>query len=300
MPCFSPLVGYRGRTVSQVTGKRSVVFNPREGFGDLPVSIPCGQCVGCRLERSRQWAIRCMHEASLYAENCFVTLTYDDEHLPPGGGLDRGAFPKFMKRLRKRFGKVRYYHAGEYGDKFGRPHYHACLFGFDFPDKVFWMRRGEFPVWQAGSLGELWPFGRSEIGSVTFESAAYVARYIMKKLNGKLGEEHYERVDGRTGEVVSVEREYTTMSRRPGIGRPWLDRYGSEVYPADSVVVRGRLMKPPRFYDMQHELASPDEAAAVFEARRRKRNRADETIERLEVRQLVAEAKLNLKRRDVE
>ena len=130
MPCFSPLDGYRSRTVN-ASGKRSIVFDIHEGFHDRPVSVPCGQCVGCRLEKSRQWAMRCVHEASLYDENCFITLTYDDEFLPVGGSLDKGAFPRFMKRLRKKFEprRIRFYHAGEYGDRFGRPHYHALLFG---------------------------------------------------------------------------------------------------------------------------------------------------------------------------
>lgn len=243
-----------------------------------------------------------MHEASLYEENCFVTLTYDEEHVPPLGGLDRAAFPKFMKRLRKAIAprKVRFFHAGEYGSRTGRPHYHACLFGYDFPDKREWTRRGGFPVWRSEALERLWSVGLSELGSVSFESAAYVARYIMKKVNGEAAADHYVRVDGATGEVASVSPEYTTMSRRPGIGRPWLDRYLCEVYPADGVVVRGRLMKPPRFFDRELEARMPEMFQRVVDARKAKRDRANETEARLGVRGKVAQARLDLHARSLE
>ena len=103
MPCYSPLTGYVSREPSK-NGKFPIVFDPKKGWIDRSVTVPCGQCIGCLLERSRQWAMRCSHEASLYDENCFITLTYDDEHLPPDGCLNKEHFQKFMKRLRKRFG----------------------------------------------------------------------------------------------------------------------------------------------------------------------------------------------------
>ena len=142
----------------------------------------------------------------MHEENCFLTLTYDEAHLPVGGSLDRRAFPLFMKRLRKRLKgeRVRYFHAGEYGADLGRPHYHSCLFGFDFSDKVYWTSRGGFPVWRSSTLEALWPFGFSEIGSVTFESAAYVARYITKKMLGAGAEGAYKVLDPETGELVAV------------------------------------------------------------------------------------------------
>jgi len=294
VPCFHPLHGYRARTVNP-SGKRSIVFSSQEGFVDLPVSLPCGQCVGCRLERSRQWAVRCVHEASLYDRNCFITLTYSDEFLPHGGSLDKRAFPLFMKRLRKRFSgeTIRYFHCGEYGDCSGRPHYHACVFGFDFPDKYVWSVRSGFPVWRSAILERLWKFGQSEIGSVTFESAAYVARYIMKKVTGVAAEQHYCVCDPVTGEVVDKVPEYTTMSRRPGIGRAWFDKFKAEVYPADEVIVRGRSMKPPKFYDGIYEVLEPDASAAVSRARFLARSLEDETPERLSVREVCAEARLN-------
>ena len=121
MACYTPLKGYRSTELTK-NGKRKIVFNRNHGFADLPVTVPCGQCIGCRLERSRQWAIRCTHEASLWEKNCFITLTYNDENLPKDGSLDVTHFQKFMKRLRKKHGAgIRFYHCGEYGDKFGFP-----------------------------------------------------------------------------------------------------------------------------------------------------------------------------------
>lgn len=297
MPCYHPVQGYRARVVNRETGKRAVVFNVRDGFRDLPVTVPCGRCIGCRLEKSRQWAVRMMHEASLHDENSFVTLTYDDAHLPRFGSLDRDAFPKFMKRLRKAIQplRVRYFHAGEYGGAFGRPHYHACLFGFGFPDRTAWTTRNGLPVYRSQLLEELWPSGLSEIGSLTFESAAYVARYVVAKKLGKQAEAAYEVVDYSSGEVLGRrEPEYATMSRRPGIAAEWFEKYHGDVYPDDRVVVRGKEAKPPRFYDKKLEQMEPRIARAIALARRIARNPSEETPERLEVREKVAQARLTL------
>jgi len=241
--------------------------------------------------------MRCVHEASLYDENCFITLTYDNEHLPALGNLDRAAFPLFMKRLRKAISprKVRFYHAGEYGDSFGRPHYHACLFGFDFPDKELYTERAGLPVWRSELLQKLWPFGRTEIGSVTFESAAYVARYILKKLLGKDAEHGYDLYDGETGEIVGKRvPEYTTMSRRPGIGRGWYEKFKDEVYPSDSVLIRGQLMKPPRAYDLYLEEEAPAMLRRLKAHRRAGIDPSEQTYERLEAKEAVTIASVNL------
>lgn len=301
MPCYYPLHGYRSRTVG-ASGKRALVFSPKDGFTDLPVTVPCGQCRGCRLERSRQWAVRCMQEASLYDRNCFVTLTYSDEFLPTGGTLDKKAFPKFMKRLRKRFPneRPRYYHCGEYGDQCGRPHYHACLFNYDFEDKTLWKMRGGYPVWRSGILEEIWPFGQSELGTVTLESAAYVARYVMKKVTGERAEDHYVRLDEASGELLPLVPEYTTMSRRPGIGAAWFAKFGKEVFPRDEVVVNGRLVKAPGFYLAQLEKLDPAMAEEVRRSRRLARNPDEETFERLRVREECAEARIARLERDLQ
>jgi len=249
-----------------------MVFSPAASAQpDDPVKLPCGQCIGCRLDRSRQWAIRCVHEASLYERNCFITLTFDNENLPKSGSLDVRDFQLFMKKLRKRFRgfqeflidgelrrPIRFFHCGEYGEKHLRPHYHACLFNFDFEDRKLWSVRAGIRLYVSEELQSLWPFGFSTVGDVTFESAAYVARHITKKVTGDRAEEHYQRFDPSTGEVFDLEPEYTTMSRRPGIGKPWLTKYMSDVYPADRVVLRGRELRPPKYYDGIFELENPE------------------------------------------
>ncbi len=263
----------------------------------MPVTVPCGQCIGCRFERSRQWAIRCVHEAQTHDENSFITLTYSDKHLPADRSLNLHHFQTFMKRLRKSLScKIRFYHCGEYGAEFGRPHYHSLIFGYGFPDKTHWKTVNGLPLYRSQHLETLWTYGYSSIGTVTFESAAYVARYIMKKITGDIAGDHYEYIDPETGEITQRRPEYTTMSRRPGIGSAWLDKYLSDVYPSDEVVLRGRSMRPPKYYDTRYELLEPAEHARL--KARRKREAAlhvdNNTPERLNVRASVQSKRLNL------
>lgn len=291
MPCYRPRTGYRSKHVNPDTGKRSIVFNPHDGYVDLPQTVSCGQCIGCRLERSRQWAIRCLHESQLHPQNCFITLTYDNAHLPPLGTLVLEDYQKFMKRLRKRYGEgIRFFHCGEYGEKFARPHYHACLFNFDFEDKTLFSVKKGNRLYISQSLSELWPFGFSTIGDVTFQSAAYVARYITKKINGKQALQHYEVVDQEDGEIMGRRRpEYVTMSRRPGIGREWLNKFTEDVYPSDFIVINGKKMKPPKYYDLNFEIENPELFAKVKLSReqRAELNKEHSTPERLDVREEI-------------
>lgn len=301
MPCFHPLHGFKSRTLN-ASGKRSITFNPSQGYRDLPVSVPCGQCIGCRLERSRQWAIRCVHEAQLHEENSFITLTYDNENLPPDKSLHVDHFQKFMKRLRKRFGpNIRFFHCGEYGEKFARPHYHACLFNFDFRDKKLWKEVRGNKLYVSKSLEELWPFGFSTIGDVTFESAAYVARYITKKVTGKNAKDHYELMLP-DGELVSRKPEYVTMSRRPGLASAWFQKYSSDVYPSDFIVMREKKIKPPKYYDRLYEHTYPEEIAEIKIKRKTlaKKHFANNTPERLEVRETIQNEKFKMLKRSYE
>lgn len=263
MACFDPNLAWYSRDGGAEGG--TLMFG-RPPSGVSPVFLPCGKCKGCLLERSRQWAVRCMHEASLYDDNCFVTLTYNDESLPAGGSLVPDHMTLFLKRLRKRISpiKVRYYYAGEYGTQFGRPHYHALLFGYSFPDAVFVGMRHGYATFRSSLLEQLWDKGFSEFGSVSYESAAYVARYVVGKDSRPIVGVNAD------GEYAELEPEFSRMSRRPGIGRGWLDKFGSEVYPADGVVVNGKLRKPPKYYDIQVDLSSPELMDRVRAARRMK------------------------------
>lgn len=244
MTCYHPLLAYK------CDGK--VVFNKPFAFAK-GFNLPCGQCIGCRLNYSRQWAIRIVHEAQMHDSNCFITLTFDQANLETRSNpesLDVSEFQRFMKRVRKKYGNnIRYFHCGEYGDLNNRPHYHAILFGLDFPDKILFSQKNGIKLFISESLQQLWPHGFSTIGDVTFQSAAYCSRYIMKKQTGENAEDHYMRWDPLTGEGKGVKPEYCTMSRKPGIGYNWLQKYKSDVYPHDYVVINGHKVRPPRYYD---------------------------------------------------
>lgn len=264
MTCYFPVEAWYSKEVNP-SGKRSLVFNPAAALQrDDPLNIACGRCIGCRLKRSRDWAIRCMHEASLYDCNSFITLTFSpdglalrnsqlqgfDDHYHPVG-LHVRDLQLFLKRLRKKCGSgIRFYACGEYGSQYNRPHYHACIFNFDFPDKKLFSIRNGLKLYTSEILQSVWPYGFSSVGSLTFESAAYVARYIMKKQLGGDPDDVYGRVDEYTGEYSRVTPEFNTMSRRPGIGYRWFELYKNDVYPHDYVVLRGGTkFKPPKYYD---------------------------------------------------
>jgi len=298
MACFHPLQAYQ-------TSDGSIIFSERKGDVVRSLSLPCGQCRGCRLERSRQWAVRCMHEASLHEHNCFITLTYDNDHCPSDRSLNYGDYQRFMKRFRKRFkdSTIRFYMAGEYGEKFERPHFHACIFGFDFPDKTLWKRTPSGSlIYRSKSLEDLWPFGYSSVGDVTFESAAYVARYVMKKRTGKCIGDHYETTDMETGEIKERVPEFNRMSLKPGIGYDFYKKFTSDIYPHDYVVINGREARPPKFYDKKFADDFPEE----FEALQFQRfvdavDRFDDnTDERLRVKEQVLEAKFSRLGRSLE
>lgn len=289
MVCYSPLTGYYSNVVG-ASGKRAITFTRDRSFSGVPIRLPCGQCIGCRLEKSRQWAMRCMHEKKLHKENCFVTLTYSNEFLPPGGTLVKRDLQLFMKRLRKEKGAgVRFYACGEYGELNGRPHYHCLLFNCEFSDKLVFSRnkRGEL-YYTSKALESLWPFGHCVIGDVSFDSAAYVARYVMKKVTGDKSVEHYAVIDG-DGVVYDRLPEFTVMSRRPGIGSGWYKKFGAETYALDSVVVNGKEVRPPRFYDTKFELTNGEDFAKLKRQRLRRARlfRADNTPERRRVREVV-------------
>jgi len=264
MPCYYPIRGYRAKSGRNAAGKWPIVFSITKGLQDMPVDLPCGKCIGCKLEYSKKWAVRCVHEASLYEKNIFITLTYNDQHVPylndTDTTLQKRDFQLFMKRLRKKYGSgVRYYACGEYGEKNERPHYHAILFNFDFNDKQVLQERS-YKIWTSPGLTKLWPYGYHTIGDVNFESSAYVARYILKKHDKK--------------DYGNREKEFVLMSRRPGIGLEWFNQYKNDVYPLDAVFIQrnGNLikMKPPRYYDLKFDALSPEHHEIFQKVKRRR------------------------------
>lgn len=289
MACTRPLKAYRAPG-------GGIAFDSKRGFEDRKLELACGQCQECRLARSAQWALRCVHEAATHRHNSFITLTYSPESLPANWSLDVREWQLFAKRLRKERGKFRYYHAGEYGSKTGRPHYHALLFGLHFPDQVVIDQKNGKRIFTSPQLEEIWGKGNVTVGDVCFESAAYVARYVMKKITGDDAEEHYERVDPDTGEIFPVKPEYSTMSRRPGIGKAWLQKFKSDVYPSDEVIHEGRKFRPPRFYD---SLLPEKELQKLKRQRRKTMQEHSENLtpERLEAREKITETRLGLSER---
>lgn len=269
------------------------------------MQVPCGQCIGCRLERSRQWAVRCQHEAALWEDNCFITLTYRPEDLPEDLSVNVRHFQLFMKRLRRSVDhKIRFFHCGEYGEKNGRPHYHAILFNHDFEDKKLWKVVNGNRLYTSESLERHWRLGFCSVGAASFQSSAYVARYLMKKIVGAASARHYEWVDPETGQIHQRSPEYVTMSRRPGIGSAWIERFGpSDVWPGDFVVVDGRKMRPPKAYFRKLESDNPHRHGEIQRQRQEinRLHRDNQTPERLAVREKVQAARLSqLKRGEVD
>lgn len=290
MACFKPLDGWRSRS-------GGLTFNRRDAYIDQPVKIRCGRCIGCRIDHSQMWAARCMHEAKLHDENSFITLTYDTDHLPAGGSLVKEDFQAFIKSLRKHLGqkKLRYFHCGEYGENLARPHYHALLFGHWFPDaRSFGKSKSGFPQWRSPTLDRLWAKGHCTIGSVTYQSAGYCARYIMKKVTGEYADYYY---DGRLPE-------YITMSRRPGIGAGWFAKFSSDAFPSDFIVVEGKKHPVPRFYDKLLKRKQQHEELQIIKNKRRRkaanrRNVLNSKPARLAVRETVLTAKSTLHSRNL-
>lgn len=259
MPCTSPQDCWPA-----CPPKKGIVFSPQRSYaGAKAFSVPCGQCMSCRLARAAEWSVRLTHEASQHEFNSFLTLTYDDAHLPSDWSVRVREVQLFMKRLRKALGlPLRYFACGEYGDRGLRPHYHAVLFGYDFPDKKPWRRTGSgFVTYRSAELEKVWTFGHSEIGSVTTQSAGYVARYCVKKVNGELAGDRYTRRHPVTDFPWQVCPEFVTMSRKPGIGSAWYDEFNDDAFPSDFVIVEGRKAAVPRYYGKKLQARS-DQARA--------------------------------------
>lgn len=288
MVCFSPLKAYR-------KAGGGVTFAKSEGYTDRPsLSVACGQCLGCRLKRSREWALRCVHEAQMHEASCFVTLTYRENPVD----LVVRDWQLFAKRARKRLGKFRFFGVGEYGERNLRPHFHACLFGVDVPDKRAFSKRDDVVVYSSELLDELWGHGFTTVGAVTWQSAAYCARYSLKKVTGELAADHYQRVDPVTGELRQVRPEFVLCSRRPGLGLGWFERFKGDVFPHDEVAHAGKLHAVPKYYfeRLSEEEAAPLKARRVARARKRA---GDVTPDRLVVRETVLRSRLSRLRREV-
>ena len=302
MACYSPLSAYR--RLHDVEGARSIFFKVPRFIAGNPlrtIQLPCGQCIGCRLEQSRQWAVRMYHETKSHNQNAFTTLTYNNTKLPNDGSLGQPStgslVPRdlqlFMKRLRKEFGPdIKFFACGEYGPSTQRPHYHICFFNFYPPDPVLHSERDNNKMYTSKILEQIWGMGFTLTGAVTFQSAAYVARYIIKKINGPNSDAHYETIDTRTGQILKRIPEFTRQSN--GIGKKYLKQYTTDIYNFDHVILPGgKKVRAPRYYDKMYEITNPDEMAAIRVVRegKAKIHQENNTPERLAVREKIQQLK---------
>lgn len=236
-----------------------MVFKAELGYPNTKTELPCGQCIGCRLDRARDWSARIMHEAKLHPTSCFLTLTYQREEY----SLNKRDITLFFKKLRFAHPdiKIRYFQCGEYGEQFQRPHHHVILFGYDFPDKHPFKKLGKYQQFISRELADLWPHGLHSIGSLTLDSAMYTARYVLKKINGEKQEEHYQ---GRLPE-------YTTMSRRPGLGKDFYDQFTDDIYNHDKIVINDHtILRPAKYYDRMFEQLHPAKMRRLKTARKKR------------------------------
>lgn len=363
MPCYHPITAYRPRDGGKL------LFQDGRGDADQ-IQIPCGQCRGCRRKRAQGWAIRCVHEARTHKHNCYITLTYNDEHVPVG--LKHEHFQKFMSRLiaslhreikqrekraappvggqrlvsqrqetatslpsrplagsggtggrqnpraflwdpcevstsqsarrKKRASRrlhVGYYMCGEYGERTGRPHFHALLFGIDFSDKRLLKITKGHRLYESETLTKLWGMGHASVGDASFESARYISEYILKKWTGDK-KNTYQVTDPVTGEVVEIQKEYNAMSKRPGVGSGYLRKYGD--YLAHGWVIHQNVkLPPPRYYDKWFATHDPKQWEEVQHQRYllQLQQIQHHTPERLAVAEAVDRAKTRTYKRDL-
>lgn len=300
MPCYVPLDAYHG--------PGGIVFKRKDSFG-IPIQVPCGRCIGCRLEKAKEWALRCYHESLTTEEDgcdaMFITLTYDNEHLPSDLQLNHQHFQKFVRSLRKKTKKrIRFFMSGEYGqpteknNHIARPHYHAIIFGYRPTDlKLVNIRNGS-RNFISESLKKHWPHGTHEIGFVTYKNAGYVARYTLKK-------QQAVDCDEETGEVYQAQTHtkpcYIMMSKHPGIGYEWYLRYKADIYPHDyAVTPDGKETAVPKYYRKLLEREDPKLAHKLRKLRVEKaRNDPDNTWDRLDVKHFVQTKKAERLKREL-
>lgn len=334
MACYSPLPAYMGREINPKTGKRKPVFNPIDGYHDKPIELPCGQCIGCRIDTTSDMAVRIEKEAKSYDKNIFITLTYNEDNMPKFGDLVDEHITEFLQKLRDKYvmysyvkikpngkkkhcriakekDKIRYYCSYEYGGENQRPHYHLIVFNLDFKDKKVHKVSAGIPYYTSKTLEEIWNKGHCIIGEVNYDTAFYVAGYCLEKMkiSDKTDSSNYAKyvtkymvIDFNTGEILHEKMiEKSRSSRRPGIGYKYYKEYEEEIKNNGNIIVKGKNRRIPRYYETKLEKDD-----IVFYRQRKKekmlsitRNSWDNTRERLEVRKNIATAKLSLKKKEL-
>lgn len=281
-------------------GKPRLTFNPLKAINSTnPISIPCGGCIGCRTRKMEEWGVRCTHEAQMHERSSFITLTYDDEHLPDDYSVRPRILQLFMKKLRKSLvSKIRFFGVGEYGEENLRPHYHALIFGYDFSsDRKHWKDTPDGPLYTSEALEKVWGNGFCTIGSVDAKSARYCAGYTLKKIGGDKAASHYLRHHPK-GHLVAVLPEFHRASNRPGIGESWFRKYHADCFPSDFLVVDGKQVQVPLYYFRK---LKEEEAKALKRSRTAKRVKVKDnaTKERLAVREFIKTDRISRLKRDL-
>lgn len=299
MTCFHPLRAYRAP-------RGGITFNRNSALIEgLKLEVPCGHCRGCRVDKAREWAMRCAHEAKCWPHNSFVTLTYNPEKLPADGSVSKRVMQTFMKRLRKAYGEktIRFFGAAEYTPINRLPHYHILLFNQFFEDqRLFKNNKQNQPLYTSQILERLWPFGFSTIGNVNYQTARYAAQYSLKKITGDRSPEHYTWPHPIHGYLIRAEPEFALMSRRPGIGHTWFERYKSDCYPSDFLIVDGKKHPVPKYYDLKLKKENERQLTRLKRARKKssRANAENNTPARLRVREVLLEEKLKRSSRNGE
>ena len=258
MPCYYPIDAYREQ-VPNANGKRPLKFNRKGESREDTIQIRCGRCIGCRQDKAQDWAVRCSHEMQIAEEreleSSFITLTYNDEHLPNPPSINKSDPHRFINNLRKyltrTYGKetkIRFFGCGEYGSQLDRPHYHFIIFGYQFTDLELHTENYQGnKIYISETLDRLWGKGFATTAFASYQTAHYVARYIFKKINGDRAEDHYSYFDSETGELHSLEPEFNTSSRMPGLGYNWLQKYKNQLHKG-YVIIDGKKKPIPDYY----------------------------------------------------
>lgn len=259
MPCYHPQAAWQSRELAS-TRRFGVTFRFADAWKDRPINLPCGKCIGCRIRRANEWGTRCMNELRGWpGPSAFITLTYDNDHLPPGGTLEKQDLQRFWKRLRKHGHTVRYFACGEYGEETDRPHYHAVVFGYWPSHRVQHPSKRAVPMFRSRELEQLWPAGQSYFSAVTRENATYVAKYTLGKYDDK----------GQLKDFGSRQPPFLTMSTHPGIGANYAREHARALIRHDGVRLKGgRLAALPRYYEKVIARQDPESISGLKTRRR--------------------------------
>lgn len=282
------------------TGKKIIVQTlPNPGTLYAELIRRCGQCLGCRMARSMELGLRLEHESQFHDQSWFITLTYADENLPEANSLKANHMSIFIKALRQDTRqKIRFFGAGEYAPDTLRPHYHLIIFGLDLPDRIYAGTSDAGNVFfRSETISKAWRHrGRIQVDSVSPATMQYVTKYHIDKINGEQAEKHYSRpvIDELTGEykTVQVEQESARMSRNPGMGRKWIEKYYEDIFRHGFIGRAGGARTPiPTYYERWCEKQHPELYLKHRQDHAQQRNLEDDLENRFNAKMLNRKAR---------